>query len=233
MKRQELEQQYFRALAWTENTGRSLLILALGIAFFQLSRDPATSYRPMVVFIGSLHWRYSLFGNFFICAALFRLAAAEEDSLYRSLLFGGIFLFTAHALFSHGDRTGLFGTPALLDTFAAWYPTLLILHLFGRISNRQRRWISFPASILPLLSSFALLALNITALMMSLTTIPIIRTLLHISVLKTGATAGMLHFSTGIVQILLLVYLRFKKERIFPEFRKLEAMVYLDKKGNI
>lgn len=233
MNRQELELQYFRALAWTENTGRSLLILALGIAFLQLSRDPATAFRPLVVFFNNLDWRYSLFGNFFICAALFRIAAAEKDTPYRAALFGGIFLYTTHALCSAVDRLGLLGTPALLEVAVSWYPSLLILHLAGRVSPGSRTRLAAPATLFPLIASLALLAVNFAALLMSLSNIPVIRLLLRLSIIRTGATVGMLSFAAGIVQILLILWLRFRKERIYPEFRKLEALVYLDKKGNI
>jgi len=233
VNRTELEKKFFKARAWTENTGRSLLIFALGIAFLQLSRDPSTAYRPLIIMFQSFSCRYSIFGNFFICVALLRMAAAEADNPYRAALYSGFFLHAAHGILSGSDRLGLFGTPALLEAAVSWYPGLLILHLIAKISRKQQKWAAGPLMLLPLAACFSLLVLNTTALFFLLSSVPIVRLLLRWSMIATGAAVGRLLFITAIIQILLLLYLRYKKERIFPNFTKLEASVYLDKEGRI
>lgn len=225
----ELLQRYLEARNWIRESGRFLLTFALGLALLHLSRVPAADYRPLVVILPWGTFRYSLFGDLFLFIVLRRHAPLAPTPAFALFCRAGAAFYLLHGLASLGDGLGLFGTPALLDAAAFWYPPLLALFFLQRLASIPGRVFTAGGLLLAAAGCLTLLSLNIYGLFYALQSHPGIRFLLSREIFAAGSSLGRLWFTAGLLQTVLFLYFRLRQERLIPGYAKMEQRVYLDR----
>jgi hypothetical protein len=225
----DLLQRYLEARDWIRESGRFFLTFALGLGLLHLSRIPATDYRPLVVILPWGTFRYSLFGDIFLFIVLRRYAPHTPTPAFALFCRAGAVFYLLHGAASLGDGLGLFGTPALLDAAALWYPPLLALFVLHRLSSLAGRIFTAGGFLFAVAGSLTLLSLNLYGLFYALQAQPGFRFLLSREIFATGSSLGRLWFTTGLLQVLLFLFLRLRQERLIPGYAKMEQRVYLDR----
>ena len=158
---------YFLREARLSETASLLAVLAWGLALVFLSGSPVNGMQPLVVNLGPVWWRYSLFGDLAILLAVFRYCNSIEGQGQRLALGLLGLLAVAHGLTSWHDPWGAVFSNTLIEWLLLLSALVTILPFLQKIGTTID-WCMAGAfavgAILVALSSFGVHALSLAGL---------------------------------------------------------------------
>ncbi len=219
--------KFFEKEQYLRDLSQIVVLLSLGLGLFFLLKIPFWGFRPILITGKTFFFRYSFFGNIVFVVALFRLAKITSHRFWNSYFMGGILLFSLQGFSSFFDPTGTFITNPFLELMTAIYPFGLLLS-FDRVFSRTLRFSWHFLFVASYSSYFLILYFMYGAGVLFVTSSTRLgKVLMFFKISELATLLRGLHFLLGLIYIVVLMLVLYRKKKLIPNFEKMERLAYL------